>query len=103
MLHQGDTIYGIDNGQFEGLLGYAVSVTYDPAVDESYLVYTIAGIQPPPPPAEVGWHIIYTKDGVGESSGVRGHYNVITLTIDGTDAVELFAVESEVMASFPYP
>lgn len=103
MLHQGDAIYGINNGQFIGLLGYAVSVTYDPAVNESYLVYTIAGMQPTPPPAEAGFHIIYAKDGVGESSGVRGHYNVITLTIDQSIPVELFAVESEVMASFPYP
>ena len=45
--------------------------------------------------------ILYVKNQVAESHGVLGHYCVFTLTNDDTEAVELFAVKSEVMKSFP--
>lgn len=43
----------------------------------------------------------YTKNSVAESHGVLGHYCVFELTNSLTSKVELFAVESEVMKSFP--
>lgn len=43
----------------------------------------------------------YTKNSVAESHGVVGHYCVFELTNSLTSKVELFAVESEVMKSFP--
>lgn len=43
------------------------------------------------------------KNFQAESSGMLGHYNYIKLTNSKTTATELFAVEAEVMASFPYP
>lgn len=46
-------------------------------------------------------YIMTTKSLVAESHGILGHYGVFTLTNDDTEAVELFAVKSEVMKSFP--
>jgi hypothetical protein len=46
-------------------------------------------------------YYFFIKNGTAESHGILGHYNVFTLTNDSTKAVELFAVESEVMKSFP--
>lgn len=43
------------------------------------------------------------KNFQAESNGILGHYNYVKLVNDETVVSELFAVESEVMASFPYP
>lgn len=44
---------------------------------------------------------MYIKGSVAESHGVLGHYCVFTLENNRVDKVELFAVESEVMKSYP--
>ena len=44
---------------------------------------------------------MYIKGSVAESHGVLGHYCVFTLENNSTSKVELFAVESEVMKSYP--
>jgi len=44
---------------------------------------------------------MFIKNSVAESHGVLGHYCVFTLENDNTNKVELFAVESEVMKSYP--
>jgi len=54
---------------------------------------TIPGIQNP--------YIMYIKSSIAESHGVLGHYCVFTLENNNTNKVELFAVESEVMKSYP--
>jgi len=46
-------------------------------------------------------YILYIKNSIAESHGILGHYGVFTLTNSNTSAIELFAVESEVMKSFP--
>ena len=46
-------------------------------------------------------YFLYIKNSIAESHGVLGHYGVFDLTNDNTNKVELFAVESEVMKSFP--
>ena len=46
-------------------------------------------------------YILYIKNSIAESHGILGHYGVITLTNSNTSAIELFALESEVMKSFP--
>ena len=46
-------------------------------------------------------YVMSTKSLVAESHGILGHYGVFTLTNGDTEAVELFAVKSEVMKSFP--
>ena len=44
---------------------------------------------------------LYIKNSVAESHGVLGHYAVFSLTSDKTTKVELFALESEIMKSYP--
>ena len=46
-------------------------------------------------------YVMSLKNLVAESHGILGHYGVFTLTNTDTDAVELFAVKSEVMKSYP--
>ena len=48
-----------------------------------------------------GDFILFAKNQTAESYGVLGHFCEFTLTNTATTAVELFAVESEVMKSFP--
>lgn len=46
-------------------------------------------------------YFLYIKGSVAESHGVLGHYCVFTLENTSTDKIELFAVESSVMKSYP--
>ena len=46
-------------------------------------------------------YVMVTKNLVAESHGILGHYGLFTLTNEDTEAVELFAVKSEVMKSYP--
>ena len=46
-------------------------------------------------------YFLYIKNSVAESHGILGHYCVFNLSNSSTDKVELFAVESEIMKSFP--
>lgn len=59
-----------------------------------------------PPPVTVPIPIqdayyLYVKNAISESHGVLGHYCVFDLENTNTNKTELFAVESEVMKSFP--
>ncbi len=45
--------------------------------------------------------ILYIKGSVAESHGLLGHYCIFTLINESTNSTELFAVESEVMKSYP--
>jgi hypothetical protein len=57
-----------------------------------------AGTTPIPSNVET---FLFIKNSVAESHGVLGHYAVFNLTYSENTKVELFAVESEVMKSFP--
>jgi len=49
-------------------------------------------------------YFLYIKNPIAESHGILGHYCEFTLTLPvgkATNPTELFAVESEVMKSFP--
>ena len=46
-------------------------------------------------------YILYIKGSVAESHGLLGHYCIFTLINESTNSTELFAVESEVMKSYP--
>jgi hypothetical protein len=52
-------------------------------------------------PGIVNPFFMYIKGSVAESHGVLGHYCIFTLENNSTTKVELFAVESEVMKSYP--
>lgn len=53
-----------------------------------------------PLPGNVNF-IFYVKNSVAESHGVLGHYCTFTIENDSNSKIELFAVESEVMKSYP--
>ena len=46
-------------------------------------------------------YIMLIKNSIAESHGILGHYAEFTLTNTNTVAVELFAVDSDIMKSFP--
>lgn len=46
-------------------------------------------------------YILYIKNSVAESHGVLGHYCVFTIDNSSSSKVELFAVETEAMKSYP--
>ena len=52
-------------------------------------------------PAIQNPYIFYIKNSVAESHGVLGHYCLFTLENPSTSKIELFAVQSEVMKSYP--
>lgn len=62
-------------------------------VDSTIAGATIPSIQNP--------YIMYIKNAVAESHGILGHYCVFTLENNETFKVELFAVQSDVMKSYP--
>jgi hypothetical protein len=52
------------------------------------------------PPIQTPYYL-YIKNSIAESHGLLGHYCVFTLTNASTNKVELFALESEIMKSYP--
>lgn len=46
-------------------------------------------------------YILYIKNSEAESHGLLGHYCIFTLINENTTATELFAVESDIMKSYP--
>ena len=46
-------------------------------------------------------YILFIKNAEAESHGLLGHYCIFTVTNTSTAATELFAIESEVMKSYP--
>ena len=49
----------------------------------------------------IGNFIMVVKDAVAESYGARGYYMETTLTNTDTEAVELFAISSQIFKSYP--
>ena len=105
----GDLLY-TKVGNLVTLIGQVTDRFEDIANAENYLVVdttitrplndplgTPIGNLPPVTPA----YYFFIKNGTAESHGLLGHYAEFTLTNNNTSAVELFAVESEVMKSFP--
>ena len=52
-------------------------------------------------PTNQNTYILYLKNAVAESHGILGHYGVFDIENNNTAKVELFAVETEAMKSFP--
>jgi hypothetical protein len=79
-----------------------VAVNYPAGINRITVDITIPGTVPIPilPPGQQPY-FLYIKNSVAESHGVLGHYCVFELTNSSIDKVELFAVESEVMKSYP--
>lgn len=76
----------------------AINVNYPAGINRLVVDTTIAGGSVP---AIVDPYILYIKNQIAESHGLLGHYCVFTIENDDLNKVELFAVESEVMKSYP--
>jgi hypothetical protein len=96
----GDYVYfGTPTPQFAGEV---VSINVDLPNGVNNIVINNAMISPPSivVPGDVNF-FFYIKNSVAESHGVLGHYCTFTITNSDSSKIELFAVESEVMKSFP--
>jgi hypothetical protein len=95
----GDYIYFGVNPQFAGEV---VAVNIDLPNGINQIIVNNAMLFPlsVPFPGNVNF-IFYVKNSVAESHGVLGHYCTFTLQNSYKSKIELFAVESEVMKSFP--
>lgn len=82
------------------LAGKVTAITIDlpNGLNQVTIDTTISGTTPIP---IQNAFFLYIKNSVAESHGVLGHYCTINLQNTSTSKVELFAVESEVMKSFP--
>jgi hypothetical protein len=84
-------------------LGQIVSFTID--LPNNFNIFSVeqdvAGGGVLPNSGIVVYYVMTTKNLVAESHGILGHYGLFTLTNTDTEAVELFAVRSEVMKSYP--
>lgn len=75
-----------------------ININLQGGVNQLVIDTTIAGAVVIPSSVE---YYLYIKNSVAESHGVLGHYAVFYLTSSSQTKIELFAVESEVMKSFP--
>jgi len=81
--------------------GTVTVITVDLAAGQNLIQYDIdtagGGVVPAVPVV----YAMFIKNQVAESKGILGHYGELTLTNSLTTHVELFAVKSEAMTSFP--
>jgi hypothetical protein len=76
----------------------AINKNYPIGINQIIINSAIPGTTPIPIPNA---YYLYTKNSVAESHGVLGHYCVFDITNKSDKKIELFAIESEVMKSFP--
>lgn len=96
----GDYIYfGTPTPQFAGEV-LSINVDLPNGINEIVINNAMTSPISVPLPGNVNF-IYYIKNSVAESHGVLGHYCTITLTNSDSSKIELLAVQSEVMKSFP--
>ena len=80
--------------------GQVIGVTINLQAGDNYIIVdvTVAGGSAIPLGSN---YCLYAKNAVAESHGVLGHYATTTLSHPGTTQGELFAVQSDVMRSYP--
>jgi hypothetical protein len=94
----GDYLYfGTSVPQLAGQITQ-VNVNYPAGVNNLVVNTSIPGTVAIPSNTEF---FLYIKNSISESHGVLGHYCKFTMENSSTGKIELFAVESEVMKSFP--
>lgn len=97
----GDYVYYFTNSDRTPKLAGSVSeinVDLPNGINNLKVNTTISGTTPIP---STNAYILYVKNSVAESHGVLGHYCTFNITNDSTSKIELFAVESEIMKSYP--
>ena len=93
----GDMLY--QGGVTAILIGQIIAVNVNPQAGINQLVVdtTVTGGSLP----NAGTYSLFARNQIAESHGVLGHYALTTLTHPGRTQGELFAVQSDVMKSYP--
>ena len=76
----------------------AINVNPQAGINQLVVDTTVASGNLPTAPV---LYYLYLKNSVAEAHGILGAYARVTLTNDSTNAIQLFAVQSDVMKSFP--
>ena len=99
----GDTVYGSVGGvttEYGPLINFGSNPVSTTAgiVQQFFIEFdaSVAGSQP-----VVGEFMFIAKDPIAESHGARGYFMHFTLSNNNVEPVELFAVNSNIMKSFP--
>lgn len=95
----GDYLYFGANTQLAGLV-VDVIVDYPAGINRIIVNNNMLSPLTVPIPGNVNY-FLYVKNSVAESHGVLGHYCTTTLSNSFNSKIELFAVEANVMKSFP--
>jgi len=95
----GDYVYFGANPQFAGPV-IDVIVDYPAGINRIIVNNNMLTPLTTPIPGNVNY-FLYVKNSVAESHGVLGHYCTTTLSNSYNSKIELFAVEANVMKSFP--
>jgi len=93
----GDYLYFGTNVQFAGIVT-AINVNLPAGINQIVINTTATGTVPIPTNVN---YFLYIKNSIAESHGVLGNYCTFTMQNYNKDKMELFAVQSEVMKSFP--
>jgi hypothetical protein len=97
----GDSLYSAEPPYqtvvFAGIIT-AINVDIPSGINEIVINFGVPGASLP---SEQDNYYLYVKNSVAESHGVLGHYCVFNMTNTSADKVELFAVGSDIMKSFP--
>ena len=95
----GDMVYFLDN-TIPKLAGQVkdITVNYPLNLNQITIDTSIPNTTPIPGNTE---YYLYIKNSVAESHGVLGHYCTFNIQNTSFDKIELFAVQSEVMKSYP--
>ena len=75
----------------------SVNINLQAGINQLVVDTTVAGGSIPTQPS----YFLFARNQIAESHGVLGHYALTTLTHPGTTQGELFAVQSDVMKSYP--
>lgn len=99
----GDLVYFFQSPANTPLLAgkvTAINVNYPRGINQLVINTTVPGSTTIPIPVQDAY-FLYIKNSVAESHGVLGHYCTFTLQNSSNSKIELFAVETNVMKSFP--
>ena len=97
IITNGATAYTLAPNSSPSLAGQVIEVVKSGDSGTVTLDTTIAGATAP----VAGQFLLFVNNTIAESYGMRGYYMEFTLVNDDTTPVELFAVGSSVMKSFP--
>ena len=100
ILSVGDYFYFLSGTNEPLYAGNVTAINIDLRNSINNVVIDTSPVGTTPIPTNVE-KFLFIKNSVAESHGVLGHYAVFNLTYSENTKVELFAVESEVMKSFP--